>query len=249
VTKASAAFEIAKTVSYTLKNVGSQALGPNGTQPVYVDVAWSSKNVACSDVTVTLDDGRVFALDKTLALSDLTVPANGTAPLNLKLLVHDSKLLSSGSGTLTVSVRLQDFTNPNQDVVQSIDAAVSIGLDLKSLNWQQAMNLAADKVQCIFPSLPNQAQAIAAFQVIKPNGTDKMTVQVSLPGSTPSSISPTINTADAKMLKYYEVFSGNWAAKDAVDFLNNVVAPNTPKGPWQFKSCTTTATVGVPSRL
>jgi hypothetical protein len=238
-TKASASFEIAKTLSYTLKNVGAQALGPNSSQPVYVDVAWVSKTVPGSDVTVTLADGRVFNLAHILALSDLTVPANGTAPLNLSLLVHDSKLVSNASGTLTVSVRLQDFTTPNQNVVQSIDAGVTIGLDLKSLNWQQAMNLAADKVQCIFPGLPTQAQAIASFQVIKAAGTDKMTVQVDLPGSTPSSISPTINTTDAKMIQYYELFSGNWTAKNAVDFLNNVVAPNTPKGPWQFKSCTT----------
>jgi hypothetical protein len=40
------------------------------------------------------------------------------------------------------------------------------------------------------------------------------------------------------MLPYYDQFQDKWTPQMAVDFLNKVVSPGSPKlGPWAFKSC------------
>jgi hypothetical protein len=184
VSKSSHSFDIAKPLVYTLKNVGAAAIGPAGTQPVYVELTWTSKTVPGGDVSVTLADGRVFNLAKSVMISDLTIPANGTAPLTLNFLARDSKQLSAASGNLNVTMRLKDFTSPSEDTIQSLDTAISIGLDLKSLEWNQTVNLAQSKISCQFPSLATPAQPIASFQVAKAKGKDAMTVQVAVPAST-----------------------------------------------------------------
>ncbi|MGZ6479348.1 MAG: DUF7932 domain-containing protein [Bdellovibrionales bacterium] len=237
VAKSSHLFDIAKPLAFTLKNVGTQALGPNGTQPLHVAITWTSKTVPGSDVTVTLADGRAFNLAKSAIIPDLSVPANATAPLALTVLVRDSKGASSGSGVLTVSLRLRDFNSPDDNVVQSLDTAITLNLDLKSIEWAQTVNLAGAKVQCLFPSLPTPAQQIASFQVTKAKGTDKVVIQVAVPGSTSAGVSPAITVSDAHMLPFYEQFSGAWTPQNAVDFLNKFVGPSTPKGAWTFKSC------------
>jgi hypothetical protein len=237
-TKTSASFELTKPLSYTLKNVSASDLGPSGSQPVFVEIAWSSKTIISSDVSVTMADGKVLDLTKPVLLSDLTIPANGTLALPLTLLVRDSKLLTSGTGTLTVSLRLQDLSQPNEVILQSIDNAVSVNLDLKSLEWNQTVLLPGTKVECLFPSLTVPAQLISSFQVAKAKGSDKVTVQVAVPGSAAGNVSPIINLTDAHILPFYENFSGPWVAQNAVDFLNKVVSPSAPKGPWSFKSCT-----------
>jgi hypothetical protein len=40
------------------------------------------------------------------------------------------------------------------------------------------------------------------------------------------------------MLPYYEQFQSKWTAQTAVDFLNKLASPGSPKnGPWAFKNC------------
>lgn len=202
-----------------------------------LEVAWTSKTVPGTDVSVTLPDGRAFALGSPAVISDLTVPANGSLPLPLNLLVRDSKLASSGTGVLTVSLRLQDLANSSQDVVQSLDTSVAVNLDLKSIAWTQTISLAGEKVQCLFPKLTVPAQEIASFQITKAKGSDQVHVLVAVPGSASSSVSPVITASDSHVLPYYEEFSGKWTVQNVLDFLNKMAGPNSPSGVWAFKSC------------
>jgi hypothetical protein len=236
--KLSTFFEVEKALSFTLKNVGSAPLGPNGSQPVYFQVAWSSKTIPGSDVAFTLADGRSFVLDKPVQISDLTVPANGTLPLPINMVIHDSKLLQNGSGTLKVSLRLQDMSSGSEDLVQSQDVAINTSLDMSQLVWTQTVNLAGAKVQCLFAGLPNPGQPIASFQVTKAKASNQVKVQVAVPGSGPGSVSPVIAFSASHVLPYYEKFNTKWTAQDAADFLNKMVSPNAPKGSWGFKGCT-----------
>jgi hypothetical protein len=236
-TKTNASFEIAKPLSYSLKNVGATDLGPHGSQPVYVEIAWSSKTIPAADVSIATADGHSASLAKPVTLSDLTIPANGTLALPLSLLIRDSKSLRLGTGTLSVSLRLQDLSRPNEIVLQTVENVIRVDLDLKLLGWNQTLNLAGTKIECLFPSLPTQPQLISSVQITKPKASDRVSVQVAVPGSATGNVSPVINLTDAHILPFYETLSGPWTPQSAVDFLNRMVSPNAPKGVWSFKSC------------
>ena len=51
-------------------------------------------------------------------------------------------------------------------------------------------------------------------------------------------LSPAIVIPATGILPFYEQFQGSWTAQHAVDFLNKLVSPGSPKnGPWAFKGC------------
>ncbi len=236
--KISALFEVPqKDLVYTLKNVGSRDLGDGGNQPLYVEFAWTSSSVSGSEVVLVLADGRTFSLDQAVQLSDVKIPANASVALPVNLLFHDSKNLSKASGTLTMSLRLQDFNSGHQDVLQSISINVNLNLDVNALIWNQTLNLAKMKIQCIFPYLTVPEQPLASVQISKVQSSNQLQVQVEVPGSASSSTSPLIHLQASPAFSYLEQFRGTWTSQTAVDFLNKLVSPASPKGPWSFKSC------------
>ena len=236
-TNISTAFEVAKVLNFTLKNAGNSDLGPNGSQPVFVGLSWTSKTIPGEDVTVVMPDGTQHSLAKSVVVSDLTVPLKSTLALPLTLKIQDRKLLSNGSGVLNVSVRLQDMNAANEVIVQNIAANISARLGISALTWDQQLDLAGLKVQCQFPNLASPTQPMASVNVKKSAGTDKLQIQLTVPGTTRTATSPVITASASKMLAAYYQFAGRWTAQNVVDFLNQIVSPNSPRGVWQFKSC------------
>lgn len=236
--KYSGNFEVAgKPLVYNFKNVGTEDLGPNGDQPVYVRIGWSSKNIPASDVAITLADGRQFTLEKPVLLSDLVIPAKGVNALAMTMFVRDSALVNSASGNLTVNLQLQDRNSGTREIIQSANTSVYLELDVNAIEWNQRLSLASTQVQCQFPNLGLPAQPISVIQVAKAKGVNQLTIQLEVPGSAPSRVSPAIKVSAAKMLAYYNQFRGTWTAQNAVDFLNKLVSPNAPRDDWSFKSC------------
>lgn len=236
-TNISTSFEVPKVMNFTLKNAGSSDLGPNGSQPVFLGLSWSSKTIPGEEVSVVMPDGTEYKLDKSVVVSDLTVPFKNTLALPLTLKIRDRKLLANGSGVLNVSVRLQDMNAANEVIVQSIAANISARLDINALAWDQNLDLAGLKVQCQFPNLATPTQPMASVDVKKASGSDKLQIQLTVPGTTRTAVSPVITVSASKMLAAYYQFSSTWTAQNVVDFLNQIVSPNSPRGVWQFKSC------------
>jgi hypothetical protein len=237
-TKISANFEVAKEIPLKVQNVGSQDLGPKGDQPFELAFAWTSKTTPASDVSLGLPDGRVLSLAQLNIISDLTVPAKSTATFPLKLLVRDTKLIKAGAGTLTVGLRLRELSSPNEQSIQTLSYSVSLALDVKSLDWQQSINLRASNVKCTFPKLASPLQAMDSILISKVPGTDRVVVQV----GAAALLSPAFVGTDAKLLPYYEQFRENPSPAAFADFLNKFVSPLSPKsGPWAFQGCVVAA--------
>jgi hypothetical protein len=236
VTKVQAGFEADKALTFNLKNVSSKVFGAGG-EPLFLEFRWTSKAVPASDVTLKLADGRALNLGQNAVISDFSVPANGSAPLTIGLFVRDSLALNAAAGDLQLRVLLRDPVSTNEEQVQALDSVVNLALDLNAIVWNQTVSLAGQKIQCVFPKLPVQNQIIASFQVAKAKGANKLTVQVTTPSSS-SSTSPAITVPAARMMPYYEAFTGTWTATQAADFLNKLVAPYSPAGAWNFKACT-----------
>jgi hypothetical protein len=229
-------FEVAKSLEYTIKNVGSVPLGPNGPQPFKIQFNWMSKNIPARDVIVKLADGRTFSLNQPAEITDLTVSPKTTVGFSVELLVRNRALLASGSGVLTTSLRMRDFGR-GEDVVQWQDTAVAMTLDTKAIDWHQTVSFARNHIQCIFPKFAERAQQMAYVQVAKSAGSDLMEIQVALTRSV-SPVSPVIKVSSSKMLPYYEKFSDEWDTQTAIDFLNKIVSPAAPDGVWAFRGCT-----------
>lgn len=234
--KGGTSFEATKAFTFTLKNVGEKAVGPQSL-PMNVAISWSSKAIPGSDVYVTLANGQKVSLEKPAYISNLTIPAKGTTPLSLNLLIRNRKLLNNGSGNLRVSLRLPERYSGSQNVVQTLDLPLYVDSDTKLLDWNQTVKLAGSRVQCQFPLLEGPTQEIAYIQVAKAAGSDKVDVRIGVPGSTESANSPVITISSSRILPYYMAFTENWTSVTVVDFLNKLVAPNTPRGPWSFKGC------------
>ncbi|MBX2996543.1 MAG: hypothetical protein KF681_17105 [Bdellovibrionaceae bacterium] len=232
----STAFDVAKNLTYTIKNVGAKDVGPKA-QPLNVVVRWDSKTVPGSDVYLKFADGKVLSMERPLMTSDITVPAKGSAPLSFDLFVRGRKLLSSASGTLSVSVRLRDWTSGSEEVVQAIETPVALSLDMTQIEWNQTISLAGTKIQCQFAGLESPVQEIALIEIVKAKGTDKTQVRVAVPGSAPSAVSPVVTVSASRLAGAYQQFIENWTPANAVEFLNKQIAGNMPRGPWSFKGC------------
>ncbi|MGE4130823.1 MAG: hypothetical protein AB7F86_04255 [Bdellovibrionales bacterium] len=227
-------FEVAKSTDFTLKNVGSQPLGPGGPQPVRLQFNWSSKKIPAQDVFVSLANGQVFRLDQPAVISDLTVPANSVAVVPVQMVVRDRALLESGSGTLTASLRMKDPTS-GQDIVQSLEIPVNMDLDIRAIEWNQTVSFARTHVQCLFPR-GGGVQPLAYVQVAKASGSSQMQVRLAVARSA-NALSPVITVSASKMLSYYEQFADDWTGETATEFLNKLISPASPEGLWSFRSC------------
>lgn len=230
--KLAALFEVPREIPLELKNVGARELGPRG-QYFELELSWSSKTIAASEVAVSLPDGRVFPLSERALIVDFTVPPKATAPLSLKLLAQDNKLRGSGAGVLNIALKLQDPGSPNRDAIQTLPISLAFESDFSAVGWQQALDLVPRKVKCTFPKLTTPLQPVTGIEILKAPGAKQISVRI----GAGAVLSPVINVPDAKIAPYFVAFRGAWTAQQAVDFLNKIVAPRAPAGPWAFKAC------------
>lgn len=234
-TKVSGNFSVPQQLSFTLQNKSNLELGPRGSKRFEVALEWASKTIPASDVYVALADGRVFNLASPVEIRDLSVPARSTTPLSLQLLVRNGKLVASGAGMLTVLLKLQGFSSPDEESLQKLPVAVNFTLDLAAIPWAQEIQLRDVKITCDFYKLAKPAkQRITSIMVQKAKGSNQITVKV----GAAALLSPAMVIPATAMLPYYEQFQGKWAPQLAVDFLNKMASPGSPKnGPWAFKGC------------
>lgn len=237
----SAKFEVPiQNLKYSLKNVGTTLIGQGGAQPLYVQMSWVSKSLPGSDVVLAMADGRFFNLAQPVTIADLSVAGSSTVGLPFSVVFRNSRNLSAAQGNLILSLRLQDpgLAGNDVDVVQTISTSVDVNLVIEAIEWNQTLNFAYARIQCQFPQLPNQVQTVALMHIQKDKGSSVMQVQLELPGSAASATSPVISVSAAKAMPFLQSFRSGIQPAVAVDFLNKLVGPSSPKGPWSFQACT-----------
>jgi len=134
---------------------------------------------------------------------------------------------------LTVALKLQDPGSPNRDAIQSLPVTLSFDYDFSAVTWEQSLNLVPAKIKCTFAKLTTPVQPVTGIEIMKAKGSKTIGVRI----AAGAVLSPVLNVPDSKITPYFVAFRGAWTPQHALDFLNKIVSPKSPAGPWAFKSC------------
>ncbi|MGZ3671044.1 MAG: DUF7932 domain-containing protein [Bdellovibrionota bacterium] len=221
-------FGAQKVLNYTIKNVTSKDVGPSGQQPIDVTFEWVSKDVPGADVLVVLKDGRQFALDRPYVVNDFTVPAKGTLAVPVTISVKNSKTALTASGSLKVTLKLNDESGKGEDAVDSSAAALSLVADFRPVAISRRIDLTNARIQCKFPHRLLQTLDISELDLTKKAGSDSVTMQISRKGFLSDGTSPahTVNTFD---FGPYGSLAKTASPAVVVSFLNHIFAPASAK--------------------
>lgn len=227
-------FGSAETISYSLHNISTKAVGPGTSRPIEIEIVWSSPTVPGADVTATLKDGRSVVLDKPAVFTDFSIDAKGALALPLSVLVKNSKNVLTANGSLKVNLKLKDFSSGAQETIDIAKTGIFLAIDIRPLAIDRKLKFTKRTV-CVFPKGSDQQEyPVAGVDFLKAKGSDKLTVNFYKDGMrSPAYLLPTFDFAP-----YTDLLKSS-DPKLVIGFMNGMLAAATKAGDdfWEFSGC------------
>ncbi len=227
-------FGTSKALKFTVKNVGSKGIGPDGAQPVDIRFVWTSKEVPGSDVTITLKDGRSFKLKDAVVISNLAIPPKATLGLTVTTLVKNSKSLLTATGALRIELHLKSMSSGADDKVDVATSKLNLAFDLRPQTISRSVDLRNQGVVCRYPNTIFKNQTLTWLTVKKAKGADAVKIQFATAGLFSNDPSPVYTVSAYDFASYSRAFAGTPSAGTVMQFLNANIVGQTRRGQAQW---------------
>lgn len=227
-----------KTLGYVLKNAGSKDIGPGAANSVELEVSWSSKEIPGADVTVQLEDGSSYRLDRPFTIANLAVAARSARKLSLRVKTDNSKALFAASGALSVALKARGYAADGDDTLERRKTSFHLVKDLRAVAFNRAIKLAGSGLRCRFPNRWLSTDiAVIKIEIAKSANSDEVRMRYTGDGVFENEVSPIMKTT-AFAFGPYGILSKSDNAAAALGLLNEVMVPLTGKlaGEWKIKA-------------